>query len=111
MEYYVEYHLVKSASIPHKMIKKRERKKENKEKKVMTINLNGINNAEVKSKLEEVAKMLNDKTESIITKSERAKLVEVARIVFDKNIDPIPIYEGLSNILQCSLKEATVYFQ
>ena len=111
MECYVEHHLLRSATIPPKLIKKKERKRDAKEqRKKFACQIFRIENKDIKFKLEEVAKMLSDKGTNTITKSERRRLVDVAEIVYDQFMAPEPIYENLAAILQSSMEASKVRF-
>jgi len=104
--------LLRSATIPQKLIKQKEKPREKKEsRKNFECNITKIDNKEIRFKLEEVAKLLHDKDTDQIQKSERKRLVDIAEIIYDSCMDPEPIYENLAKIIRSNTSAAKVIFQ
>ena len=94
---------------PIKGRKQKEKRREGKERrKKFSCQIVKIENKEIKAKLEEIAKLLYEKNAEAIGKTERKRLVSVAEIVFDKLLDIEPICENLAGLLKVSREMANV---
>ena len=73
------------------------------------VTITGIENLQLRAQLQEIARKLHGSKGGEIKKSDRRRLVTLAGMLYETQVDPQPVYSMLALILATSQEQAKVH--